>query len=559
MFRPWTLLAAASSALLLACPPPPVARAPIPSPVEVPFPGETKEEVRRYLRALAERIEPAWRQTIAMAASLLPAKDPANQLDRVTEIEVQLDWNGQPTSVRISRPSGHAPYDTSALRAISDLGVLPPLPAGLGERRATLYWRFHRDGRGASPGAARLETREVSAHDLLTRALRRGLYDRAAEILGKNGPRPELLSPIAEAGLASKRVELRRLALPLASGPQLRALLDREPDPQSWNAALEALVAAREGAEIAELVEVVVKVGAAADATRAAAVLRALARVGRSLPAATAKRLLAHSDAAIALAAVEATSSTALLDEALAREAKRPGRAGPLAVRRCQLERSSVCETAIREALTSALPAPTLEALTRTGLTGFDAELEAIARSGKANARPLALALSARRGAEPKLFYLGLRGAEVEVQLAALHGMLSAKIKRPALVRRLTDLVGTAQGRLLAEALAALARLGDEGARREVLRRMKRLDAAGTATVAAALDGYGEAAVAPLAALLLHASREVREAAAASLRRIPGEKAKAALASLPAPPAPPAGSLESLLRAALALRGASPR
>ncbi len=549
-----TLLVAATSVCLIACAPPPkAAPAPLPPPVEVPFPRELQPEVQSYLRSLAARLEPAWRQTIAMAASLLPASDPSNRLERMTEIELELDWNGQASRIRVSRPSGHPPFDSSALRTVAELGILPPLPALVGERRATIYWRFHRDGRGASPGAARFELRAVAPEDLLRRTLAQGQYDRAAALLERAGASASLLAICAEAGLGSSRPALRLAAIPLASAEQLRALLEREREVQIWERALEELVVRKEAATLGDLVEGVVKVGASADAKRGGAVLRAFARAGRTLPDATARKLLAHPQAALALAAATATGSGAILDEAIARDAKRPERAGPFAVRRCQLAKSEGCEAAIRAALTGTTPEPTLAALEQARLSGFDTELAAIATKGKPAARARALALGVGL-LEAKVVFLGLRAKESEVQLAALRALVALKLKRPALVRRLTDLTAAAQGRLLAEALAALARLGDEGSQRDSLRRFKRLDAEGQALVAAALHGYGESAVATLAPLLAHASREVREAAAASLRAIPGEKAKAALAGAPAATTATPAGLEGLLRSALKLR-----
>jgi hypothetical protein len=291
-----------------------------------------------------------------------------------------------------------------------------------------------------------------------------------------------------------------------------------------------------------------------AQGGRLLAALGALARAGGLLPDVRARELLARAEVpAVAVAAAACTTSSALLDAAVARAAKQPAIYGPLAVRRCQLAHGAGCAERVRAAL-SAAPEPTLVALRSFRGTRFDAEIQALARNARASAaaRARAIELVGERRLSLPILYEALRATDAEVQIAAARALPAAGGAKLAVSYRLADLVTRASGRVLAEALAALARVGDERFRSDTIRRMGQLAAEGQALVAAALPSYGEDAVAPLAKLLAHRASVVREAAAAALRRIGGEKARRALAAVASEPRARAEerSLEALLRSA---------
>lgn len=498
-----------------------------------------------------------------MAQTMLPADHPANKRDRRVELEIKLDWHGQPDSVRVSQPSGHEDFDRSAMRAIADAGKLPPLPPSLREQNVVLYWSFHRDPRGCSPLYARVSARRFTDEEALRRALGVGQLEQASSILARAKDRAPLIQLVAEAGLASREPRLRQLALGLASSERVAATLRDERVPRVWSAAVETLAGRKETTRLLGELE-----RRAAqqplDERRLGELLQLLAAL-ESLHAQLGEKLLvqllARPEPPLVLAAAGLASSAALLDAPLEKWKGRPEVSGPLAVRKRSLGSDAACDELIGKILTGEKAAPTLEALRRFPVAAFNAQVEALARNGRVPPRVRVKAVELVGALHLSLvpLYVALAAASPDVQIAAVRALSSMRHK-PAIAQRLADLAIRSKGMVAAEALAGLALVGEERFREDVTRRMRHLDAKGQALVAASLWSYGEEAITPLAKLLSHSSSEVRRAAAASLARIPGERARQALAASMAPASAPGAArspLEALLEQAGSFASAS--
>jgi TonB family protein len=528
--------------------------------------------VKDYLSAIHGRLDQEWNKGVrAMAAALLPPGHPANRRDRMAEIEIRLDWLGQPTGTRVSRPSGYKPYDDSALRVMSQVTLLPPLPGSIREGHPTLYWRFHRDERGCSPLFARLDLRPLATEESMRRALARGRLDQATRILRDHRGQPSLLAIVAEAGLASDDPAARKLSLEVASSDLLAAVLDHEKSDEIWNEAVQTLAARKDSGRLVRLLDGLVQTPAkpAPGKTRVETrklihVLRALSQLDAHLTDGILRSLLASQEPEVVLATMALVASPALLDEPpLKAWNSRAAVQGPLAVKKCHLGPDPAAEKIIRAVLGDRDAVATLETLMRFPVPAVNDEIEALPRKKTA---PLAVRVKAIEAiAALKLsiipLYQSLRDAAApEVQTAAARALGQSTGNKLALSHRLADLAQRSRGQVAAEALAALARVGDERFRLDTLRRMKLLDGKGQALVAGSLFGFGEEAVPTLSRLLEHRSPEVRAAARSSLARVPGEKAKSALAAAAKEPESAArlSPLEELLREAASYVRAAP-
>ncbi len=519
-----------------------------------PYVGGAPASQREYLLAIHRRLDELWtRGVLAMCDAMLPPGHPANRRGLMTEIEVKLDWLGQPNGLRIARPSGYAPFDQSALRVMTDLHLLPVLPKGV-EGRATLRWRFHRDERSCDPRHARLEVRPLSEEEALERALARGELGRAAELLARSQGKPSLIAIVADAGLSSRDPAVCRAALRLAPSSRAEAILGSTRSRPLWPEAIGVLLARKEAAALTRVAEAA---GPRAEAARLVPLLDALRELEGALPEKLAAELLARPERELVLAAAALARSAAALAPALTRWAADPLAAGPLAVRRAHLTGEGL--EAVRHALAGAGALPTLQALARSRVKALDADVETLARSAKtpAAARAQAVALVGALKLSIIPLYVALRDGGPEVQIAAARALGAARANKLAVSHRLADLAFKASGAVAAEALAALARVGDERFRPDTVRRMRRLSAREQAVVVSALWGFGPVAVPLLVKLLQHESAAVRAAAAASLARVPGEAAQQALASVRPASSPrqrPAATpLEQLLERAASL------
>ena len=59
-----------------------------------------------------------------------------------TVIYFRILADGKVEGVEVERPSGAALFDRAALRAVSSLDRMPPLPAGFGEPRLGIHFEF---------------------------------------------------------------------------------------------------------------------------------------------------------------------------------------------------------------------------------------------------------------------------------------------------------------------------------------------------------------------------------------------------------------------------------
>jgi TonB family protein len=522
--------------------------------VTIAFPRGTARDVERYLQAIHRPLEAEWtRGVLAMAGAMLPPDHPANRRDRVAEVEVRLDWHDQPAELRVSRGSGYEPYDASALRAMQTVTRFPAFPRSLGEKHATLRWRFHRDERACHPALARIELRPFTEAELLARSIARGQLERAAKILRSAGGTPALLSIVAAAGLLASDPALRGLALRAATPAQLSVLLDTEPDDRVWGAAVAELERRREPARILALLT------PSLAARRAIAALGALARLSSAPPAPLLVKLLAREEAEVVLAAAWCAAKPELLLPVARRWRSAPAVAGPLAVLRRRLGPDPRAEKQVRALLPGRAGVAVIEAIDRAGVRVFDEDLQQLAR-GRAPepVRARAISLIGKRRLSLVALYLGLRDeACPEVQIASARALSTIRGNKLALSYRLAELASKARGRVAAEAIAALSRVGDDRFRFDAIRLGRALDEKGRALVTGALWGFGEVVVAELAKRVGDPSPAIRAAAAESLRRIGGDAARRALAGAPRPQAKPVGALEALLRQAAELAGSA--
>jgi TonB family protein len=547
-----------SGAPIVSARPGPNPMASLPAGREIPFSRSTAADLRGYLQAIHRPLEAEWtRGVLAMAGAMLPPEHPANRRDRMAEIEVALDWHDQPAGLRVSRSSGYPPYDASALRAMQTITRLPPLPRSVGERHATLRWRFHRDERACSPALARLEVRPLTHVEALSRAIARGRLERAAQILRAAGGRPELLAIVAGAGLLASDPSLRRLALAAATSSQLAALLGSERDDGVWRAAIVELETRKEPARIVEALTPELA------APRAITALEALARLDARVPDALLGRLLARLEAAVVVAAARLAARPALLEPAVRRWRGTASVAGQLAVLTRRLGPDPRAEKRARALLAGPAAVAVIEAIERTGVSAFDEDLQEVAKNKRAPeaTRALAIKLCGKRRLSLVALYLGLQEEDhPEVQIASARALAATRGNKLALSYRLAGLAMKARGRVAAEAIAALSRVGDERFRFDAVRLGRLLDERGRALVIGALWGFGDPAVPELVKRLSDPSAAIRAAAEASLRRIPSAAARKALAATPRTEAKrKVGPLEGLLRLAAELAGRAGR
>ena len=521
-------------------------------PAAAPDTRDVPAALRGYFDAIHRQLAPRWTgEVVARAEAWLPPSHPANDPRRMTEVRVELDIVGQPRLLRVSRGSGYEPFDASALQAMASLRTFPAPPPHL-RGIAVVHWRFHRDARGCSPRWARLDMRPFTPHESLQLALARGDLRQAEQLLREHPADARLVALVAEAGLATARPELHRLALPLASSGRVEELLRRsEVSPAVWKVGLAVLISRGEQAALLELLGQRRSLPATgADGDRLLELLSALRSCQGRLPGPQLRALLADDDARVMLAAAALAPAAALLDTPLRRWRHRPDVTGPLSVRRFQLGGAGALEV-IRRALTGAGARATLAVLREDFLPDLEPEIRALAQQARAPraVRVAALELLAGRGLVVPL-YLALRERDPALQIAAARALGAARGNQLALSYRLAEVAFKASGELAAEALASLVRVGDERFRGDTLRHLRRLRPLDQARVVAWLWRYGDGVVPLLTGLLEHPVTALREAARRSLSRLPAGRTLAG---------PPAGRLvrdplEALLLRAAALR-----
>jgi TonB family protein len=527
------------------------------------LPAGLAEDLKDYLRAVHKLIGSEWEVgVLARASSTFPPTHPANQRSLMAEVAISLDLDGQLTAMRVSKSSGYQPFDESALGVMRLARKLPPLPRSAGEGFTTLFWRFHRDERSCSPAFARLESKPLTPEEAMRRALARGKLEQAMRILRSAGAAPAVLEVVAGVGLAASQPgSVRRLALQIASPAQLdTALAGAHRTADGWRLTLGALAARGDTRRLLALLDRATAAGLASD--RLVDLIDTLAWLDAKAAPVAVARLLERTEPAVVVAAANLVRDAVMLDTPLARFDRSLKVGGPLAVRRRALGESARAEELIKKALAGDAALVTLDSIARHGVRAVDATLEALVRTGKAPATVRARAIDILADHAPSLaaLYVAVRDKDPSVQIAAARALARAKGNKVAISTRIADVVSRARGEVLAETLAALARVGDERFRDDTLRRAKLLDPKYQPVVAEALGGYGEKAVPVLARMLAQPSPELRAAAARGLARIKTDAAQKLLASQPAPPAAATvGPLQALLQEAVKLARGSRR
>lgn len=529
-------LAACSPALTPAGPASPSSVAPrTESAVEVSPAMALPDDRQRYMLALHKLLRPRWDKVRTDASALLPATHPANDMTRVTRISVRLDRAGQLKHVRVVGRSGNAPYDNSALGTVARLGRFPALPPSLTRGHVELRWQFHRDARSCSPRHAALVLHPLSPEEAFADAMQASDMQAAYQVLQQHPRRATLLGMLAEQGLRSPDRKIRTLALRLAPLPRMLAQLEHEADVDRWNHVLAVLEQRRAASQIlahltwlARPVSTVGPAGGAPDASnKISALLQALSRLEVKLPHQVLDSLLDHHTAAVALAAAPMASQTPALDRALSRFASDPRASGPLAVYRLAIGQQATAQAAARAALASdSGRMPTLQALQSVPVPSLAPAVEALVRGDKVNsaARVRAIWALAKMSSGPRPFYVALLSRDQAVRIAAISALGQLKGSSIGICYRLSA-VAKERGPVGAEALAAVARLGQARFLPDVNFLSRSLPAALQARVVSDLWGFGEAAVPYLQRQLNSKDRQLRLAAVAALARIPGDRA----------------------------------
>jgi TonB family protein len=510
------------------------------------------KQVRTYLDAAHKLMKDGWDEVRANAAAMFPPGHAANQPDRQTLVELRIDPHGKPARLRVVSSSGFRPFDNSALRVMSWVKQMPALPESLGQGHVVLRWAFHRDQRACNPIYAKVIVHPFTPEEGMRLALDRHQWGRASQLLADHPGHPGLLALVAEVGLSSYDLRVRRMALRMAPAPQIRATLaDPGVDPSTWSVGLRALEQRREEAAITSLLRQEVlpssnwrqPAGAAAAKPRTRRIsqlIRSLSRLKAQISGDLLHRLLTDRDHDVALATLPLVHTAAPLLRARKAWAKDPTMTSALAVRRLSLGPDKAVEKVVRWALGTKHREAALRALLRFPVPRVMDAVEALVKSDKTptTARTLAAAAMGHGTCSSIApLYIALRASDPQVQIAAARalGKIGRRGKKKAITYRLSDLAYRGRGKVTAVALACQARVGAAGMdafRKDLLRRSRRLRKDHKALVVGSLWGYGPVVVPRLVKLADDPSPVVRAAAVRSLKRIKGPAAKGALAKV---------------------------
>lgn len=529
---------------------------------------ERPADVQSYLQAVHRQLASSWAEVQDLATRQFPATHSVNRAGLWAEVELGLDQGGRCVRLRLSHGSGEHIFDNSAMRVAASLrGEHPPLPAGQGEGRAVLFWRFHRDARGCGPAGARLVLHRFSPGELLVRALEGKDWSRARQVLQQHGDNPTLVGILGDAGLDSDDRRLRMRALEIATTGRIEAVLQASPDDALWSKGLKVLEQSRAADALIRLLQGEVQPPVAwrqvqrpVNAKRVLELVRTLGRLDAPLPGALATRMLTSSDRQLATEAIYLTSNPTALLVARKAWAADPGMTGVVAVRWRVLSNDPKAERAIRTALAGKGRGPTLLALKRFPMPGLTPDVSELVKSTRTPWRDRVLAIQTFAripGHSLVPLYIALRADRPEVQIAALQVVGEATGNTRSVTFRVAEVAYKTGGPVGAAALAAQSRLGHEPFRADVLRLMRRLSTGDQAVVVASLWGYGEAAMPTLRALARHEDSRIRAAVVASLKHIDTDEARQLLAATQArrsttqtPPEPAGGALMELIQLA---------
>ena len=360
---------------------------------------------------------------------------------------------------------------------------------------------------------------------------------------------------LTDAALASEDPRVRRLALGIASTVKVEAALEADGSKATWTRGVAVLEGRRDAAVLTRLAHKIAAARKAADAGRLKPAIGSLARLGARLDPAVLDALLTHPAPEVVLDAFALVKGTMALKRVRKAWKQDAGMTGALAVRWCSLDKEPAAQKALLKLLAGAGRRLILRALVRYPLPFIADDLATLIRSGAPAAdRVLAIrVLTKLKGAPRKALHAALLSGAPEVKIAASRALGQVPDGKQATTYRLADVARRNKDHdVIAAALAAMARLGVEKTRRDLMYLMARLPVDKRAPVVANMWAYGEPAVRPLLKLAKK-DRELCEPAMASLRRIQGDVARKALDELtagapkPAEPSRRPGPLEQLL------------
>jgi len=525
--------------------------------------GGDGAEVRRYLEQVHERLHRQWADgELERAKNLLDAKDPFNDSAMSVVVELSLDRRGAPGWSRVARSSGHPPFDAAAIRVLASVRKLPQLPVLNREGHLFLRWTFHRDHRRCSPEHAELLVLELSKAEELARAMERQDYPRAARLLKQADNRHALLAEVVRAGLANKDLTHGKRVLPLAYSSTLESVCRRHGTDPLGREALAELGRREATASIERLLASAGPGGTSAHHGRAwrMLILRALRRMEARPAAASLAPMLASEDAAVVFAAAPLVKDAAQLDAILPRWRGRPAVAGPLWVRRCHLADDGACAERMGGYLSGQGRRSTLRGLRGYPLPGAMTHVARLVRKEQhAATRVDAIkTLTAYHSAAPLSPLFSALAAEEQPKVVMAAAAALGKLGRRPLAAsyRLAE-VGykRRKGDVAATVLAAMAALGHENFRQDVVRLGKALTPERQARVVRGLWGFGDSARPYLKKLVASEHTVLAEAAKHSLDELDGVIS----AAVPTPPPAPTNlagvrTLDDMIRLALKLR-----
>lgn len=502
-------------------------------------------ETSRYLEEVHGQLHPLWAVERQRRATML-----ADKGGLTVDLEIALDEQGQAGWVKVTHASGSADLDAAAVEVVMAMRRLPALPVGVSRGHAFLRWRLSADGNRCGPGYASLLVVRASKAEELGRALDRHQYANAAVILRASPSHPALLAEVVRAGLADKSAERRARVLPMAYGSSLEAMCHQVRGSPLGHQALFELVRRREGAVVSRLLAAEVGLSARAKAKPAwtLALLGAARRLKLKPSAYTLDAILASPRAAEVFAAAPLCEDAAQMDAVLGFWDHRPAVAGPLWVRRCWLDPNPNCQAEVIKHLNGKGRQSTLRGLRRYPLPGVMAQVARLVRQEpepKVRVEAMRALASYGKAAPLGSLFIALKAGgspEVVATAARMIGELKRSPRRSSF--RLAE-VGYAvrRGPVAAAVLEAMAMLGEEIFREDVIRLQRRLAPENQARVVAALWGFGEAVRPQLSMLALEQDPRLSSAARLALSRLAGAKAPAL-----APPPAPAPQAPTLVR-----------
>lgn len=477
--------------------------------------------------------------------------------DPSAEIELALDRAGQPGWVTVVQSSGSMAYDAAAIEAVMSLKKLPALPAGLGDGHVFLRWKLSavRGNCGAQSGSL-LVVRASKAEEL-AQALARADYPAAAAILRQGGKNRALMAEVVRAGLADNTPARRARVLPLAYSTALEAICHRERGSALGLQALSELERRGEKEAISRLLAGMVSTNKAAPRAWTLALLKTATRLKLQPAPYILDAVLASPRVAEVFAAAPLCQDAAQLDAVLDLWADKPTVAGPLWVRRCALAEDKECIARVTKHLQGKARRSTLRGLRRYPLAGVREQVALLVRlEENATVRQEAiLALESYADAAPlSALFTALRAEgspEVVITAANVIGRLGRNPRGSSY--RLAE-VGyqVRRGPVASAVLAAMARLGQEHFRQDVVRLQRRLSAEDQVAVVRELWFFGEPVRKELTLVALAPNKALARAAQDALARLDGAPLTDPVTSEP-PPAPPASvrTLDDVITLAL--------